>query len=123
MFVHSDVAAFVSIDPTVFCHVCVVCFGVISTMEVHKALEISLRSANRKRLQRLLERAEAGSSSSKSKRRSGNNVIMKDIKKDERYKAVEEMFSGKSKRRSGGSSTTAEYRSVVKLLTVNWFTV
>ena len=87
-----------------------------------KAVLLFLRSANRKRLQRLLERAEAGSSS-KSKRRSGNNVIMKDIKKDERYKAVEEMFSGKSKRRSGGSSTTAEYRSVVKLFTVNWFTV
>ena len=118
MFVHSDVAAFVSIDPTVFCHVCVV--WVWFTVEVHKALEISLRSANRKRLQRLLERAEAGSSSSKSKRRSGNNVIMKDIKKDERYKAVEEMFSGKSKRRSGGggSSTTAEYRSVLELLTI-----
>ena len=57
----------------------------------------------------MLERAEAGSS--KSKRRSGEKVIMRDIKKDERYKAVEEMFSGKSKRRSGGgSSTTAEYR-------------
>ena len=40
---------------------------------------------------------------------------MKDIKKDERYKAVEEMFSGKAKRRSGGhgSSAAAEYRSVV----------
>ena len=61
-----------------------------------------------------MERAEAGHSS-KSKRRSGEKVIMKDIKKDERYKAVEEMFSGKAKRRSGGhgSSAAAEYRSVV----------
>ena len=58
-----------------------------------------------------MERAEAGHSS-KSKRRSGEKVmIMKDIKKDERYKAVEEMFSGKAKRRSGhGSSAAAEYR-------------
>ena len=40
---------------------------------------------------------------------------MKDIKKDERYKAVEEMFSGKAKRRSGhgsGGSAVAEDRSV-----------
>ena len=58
-----------------------------------------------------MERAEAGHSS-KSKRRSGEKVIMKDIKKDERYKAVEEMFSGKAKRRSGGhgSSAAADYR-------------
>ena len=59
-----------------------------------------------------MERAEAGHSS-KSKRRSGEKVmIMKDIKKDERYKAVEEMFSGKAKRRSGhgSGSAAAEYR-------------
>ena len=71
-----------------------------------------LRSANRKQMQRLLERAEAKlSTSAKSNRRSGNEIV-KDIKKEERYKAIEERFSGNS-RQSGGSSTTAEYRSVV----------
>ena len=55
-----------------------------------------------------MERAEKDAS--KSKRRSGDKVIMKDIKKDERYKAIEDMFSGKSRRSGHGSSRTAEYR-------------
>jgi hypothetical protein len=69
------------------------------------------RSANKKRTQRLLERAEADLNSSKSKKKS--NHITRDIKKDDRYKAIEEKFAGKRRSNDRVAATegaSAKYR-------------
>merc|ERR1711993_128073 len=69
---------------------------------VHETVRMN-RSANRKRLLNLMQRAEASANEKK------KAAMVKSIKDEERYKVIEQLASGKdSKRRSGDN--VAKYR-------------
>lgn len=65
------------------------------------------RSANKKRLQKLMERAEQSESKRKSFEKSSSGV--KSIKKEERYKFIEAQFTGK-KRQDKINESISKYR-------------
>ena len=69
------------------------------------------KSENKKRLQKLMERAEA----SKDSRRKHAELERRSIKKEERYRIIEEQFAGGPKRRSGGAGdSSSKYRESKK---------
>jgi hypothetical protein len=74
-------------------------------------LDNNYRSAHRKRLLRLMERAEVAASERKSV---SDKLERRSIKEEERYKVIEAQFSagGSAKRRSGGGpgEVAAKYR-------------